>query len=207
MLNILILDNRDSFSHNLRHLFLLSGKCRVDVRATEDFLPELLEQYDALVLSPGPGLPDDHNNLKTGIGAAIGVMPIWGVCLGHQAIAEYYNGRLFQLPTVYHGIKSELSVIDRIGLWKQIEHADPVGRYHSWMVDKDSFPDCLVITSEDSEGRIMSFRHRDLPVFGVQFHPESFMTNQGLLLMENFLRFVEDWKRKAAALRVDTMIR
>ena len=167
------------------------GKHHVDVISTDDYTIDLLEKYDALVLSPGPGLPDDFENLKKAIRDAEGVLPIWGVCLGHQAIAEAYSGLVYQLPLVMHGIKSDIKILDRKGLWRGIEVPDPVGRYHSWMVSDVDFPEELIVTSRDDAGRIMSFRHRSLPIFGVQFHPESYMSDQGLLLAKNFMEIVD----------------
>jgi anthranilate synthase component 2 len=188
---ILILDNNDSFSHNLRHLLRMGGKHQVDVVPSQDYAMELALTYDALALSPGPGLPDDHVNLKKAILEMTGKRPIWGVCLGHQAIAEAFGASLFNLPNVLHGIKSVVTITDSNGLWQGITNPEPVGRYHSWMVDEKTLPPQLVISSRDSEGRIMSFYHREYPIFGVQFHPESFMTNQGYLLAQNFInRFI-----------------
>ena len=191
MINLLILDNEDSFSHNLRHLLLTAGADKVDVVSTADYNKELLAFYQGVVLSPGPGLPDDHQLLKVAIQDAQASLPIWGVCLGHQAIAEVFGGELIQLPLVFHGIKSEVIISDKTGLWQGINHPDLVGRYHSWMVAEKHFPADLMITSRDTKNRIMSLRHRSLPIFGVQFHPESYMTNQGELMARNFIVVVQ----------------
>ena len=187
---ILILDNNDSFTHNLRHLLRMEGQHEVDVLPTKAYTKKLALAYDAIALSLGPGLPDDHPNLKKAIIELAGKLPIWGVCLGHQAIAEAFGGKLFNLLHVLHGIKSEINIIDHRGLWQGIDHAEPVGRYHSWMVDEESFPQELIISARDAQNRIMSFYHRHYPIFGVQFHPESFMTKQGYLLAENFINIM-----------------
>ena len=193
MYKILILDNQDSFSYNLRHLLLGDSRSIVDVKSTASYHHDMIDQYDALVLSPGPGLPHDHKNLDQCIRDAQGIIPIWGVCLGLQAIAEVFGGQLMQIPMVMHGITSELNVLDRQGLWYDIKHAKPVGRYHSWMVSDENLPACFVVTSRDIEGRIMSLRHASLPIFGVQFHPESYMTKQGESMARRFIDLVADW--------------
>ena len=184
------MDNRDSFSHNLKHLFLSIPGTSVSICSTDDFNKSDLEFIDALVLSPGPGLPDDHTNLKLAIDQTVGLKPIFGVCLGLQAIVEYFGGHLFRLAQVAHGIKSPLTILDHSGLWKGIGGQPLVGRYHSYMADIKSLPEQLIVTSCDIRGRPMSLRHRMHPVFAVQFHPESYMTNEGVAVANNFCNYI-----------------
>ncbi len=194
-MRIAILDNRDSFSYNLCHLLRQQGQHIVDVIPAAEYDFALIKTYDALVLSPGPGLPDDHMNLKRAIRDCMRTLPIWGVCLGHQAIAEVFGASLFQLPLVFHGIKSNVTVIDDDRLWKDVNLTDPIGRYHSYVVDEVGFPPDLIISARDAAGHIMSFYHRSLPLFGVQFHPESYMTNQGDQLAQNFLEITKQFHK------------
>ena len=192
-MRILILDNQDSFSYNLYHLLKGAGATEVAVRATSSYPTVAIDDFDGLILSPGPGLPDEHDHLKQAIRDWMGRKPIWGICLGHQAIAEVLGGRLFQLTSVLHGIQSMPSILDRSYLWAGIHEPEPVGRYHSWMVSDAGLSPALRISSRDQQGRIMSFYHQDIPLFGVQFHPESYMTNQGIHMARNFLSQVAQW--------------
>ena len=163
---------------------------KVRICPTAEYDQSTLDAVDGLVLSPGPGLPDDHPQLAHAIEEAIKRIPIFGVCLGLQAIVEHFGGQLYRLSQVMHGIQSKITITDGDGLWKGISVAGSVGRYHSYMAEIKSLPDPFIISSLDKEGRIMSLRHKNLPVFGVQFHPESYMTGQGLLIAENFYRFL-----------------
>ena len=196
-MNLLILDNQDSFSYNLFHLLKEAGASSVDVRPTAAYPDIKMVSYDGVVLSPGPGLPDEHEYLKEAIRNWMWHIPIWGICLGHQAIAEVCGRKLYQLSDVLHGIQSKIEITDRSRLWSGIDEVDVVGRYHSWMVDHTYPLRDLIISSIDSQGRIMSFYHKDLPLFGVQFHPESYMTKQGLILAKNFIAEVRKWKNAA----------
>lgn len=187
MKRICILDNQDSFSHNLRLLFHRVKGVEVDVVPTEEYDAQLLDCIDGLVFSPGPGVPDDFPRMKMALRDAEARIPILGVCLGHQAIVEYYGGRLYSLRRVCHGMQSELHVdYSKDGLWKNINNAT-VGRYHSFVAYKRSLPRELRITAVDQQGRVMAIQHKTRPIFGVQFHPESYMTNCGVALVKNFI--------------------
>ncbi|MDE6491077.1 MAG: aminodeoxychorismate/anthranilate synthase component II, partial [Muribaculaceae bacterium] len=148
-----------------------------------------LHEYDAIILSPGPGLPSETAGLMKIIGSSVGKKPILGICLGCQAIAEYYGGHLEKLQKPAHGHVSVLKDIDsRDPLMRCFaDTAAFVGRYHSWIVGEQDFPETLTVTARDEDGHIMALRHRSLPVFGVQFHPESLMTASGTIMMESFL--------------------
>lgn len=201
-MNVLIIDNYDSFVYNIVGLL---RECRDSAGAVperdvvrNDAIPfESLGRYDAVILSPGPGVPDEAGELMRLVGEAAGRVPILGICLGHQAIAQYYGASLRQLSHPRHGHPSPLTYIDGSDLVMGIcaERAATVGRYHSWTVDESTLPDVLCVTSRDEEGNIMSLRHRTQPVYGMQFHPESIITSCGHSLMQSFITLAEKWSR------------
>ncbi len=185
-MNIVIIDNYDSFTYNLSHLVKELG-ANVTVLRNDCFHLSDLEIFDKILLSPGPGIPEESGLLLDVIKTYAGEKPILGVCLGEQAIAEVFGGKLTNLAHVYHGIQSRITIIadDPIfnGLPKEIE----AGRYHSWIVDKEGLPGCLEITAISDEGHIMAIRHRDLDVRGIQFHPESILTPDGKQMILNWM--------------------
>lgn len=187
-MKIVIIDNYDSFTYNLRHLVLELG-ADVDVLRNDKFSLDELEKYDKIILSPGPGIPSEAGLLLDVIRTYAGSKPILGVCLGHQAIGEVFGGSLTNLDSVYHGIQTPADIIpgsDYIfdGLPEVIE----VGRYHSWVVDRDTMPECLMITATSPEGLVMALRHRKYDIHGIQFHPESVLTPKGKQIISNFLK-------------------
>lgn len=149
---------------------------------------ESVDHYDRVLLSPGPGLPCEAGRLLDIVRRASGRVPVLGVCLGLQAIAEVFGGRLRQLAEVYHGIASPCHITADDALFSGLENPFVVGRYHSWVVDRTGLPACLEITAQSPDGEIMALRHRTLDVRGVQFHPESILTPTGRELMANWLR-------------------
>ena len=149
---------------------------------------ERVDHYDRVLLSPGPGLPREAGRLLDVVRRASGRVPVLGVCLGLQAIAEVFGGRLRQLAEVYHGIASPCHITADDALFSGLENPFVVGRYHSWVVDRTGLPACLEITALSPDGEIMALRHRTLDVRGVQFHPESILTPSGRKLMANWLR-------------------
>lgn len=182
-----IIDNYDSFTYNLRHLVLELG-AEADVLRNDKFQLPDLEKYDKIILSPGPGIPSEAGLLLDVISTYAGKKPMMGVCLGHQAIGEVFGASLTNLENVYHGVQTKVNIVpgaDYIfaGLPLDIE----VGRYHSWVVDRDTMPDCLEITATSDEGLVMALRHREYDIHGIQFHPESVLTPQGKVIMANFL--------------------
>ena len=185
-MNIVIIDNYDSFTYNLSHLLKELG-ATVSVVRNDQFQLEQLEQYDKIILSPGPGVPSEAGLLLAVIRHYAGRKPILGVCLGHQAIGEVFGGKLANLSEVYHGIATPCSIVADdpifLGLPRRIE----VGRYHSWVVDRENFPDCLEITAESDDGQIMALRHRQYDIRGIQFHPESVLTPDGHAMLANWL--------------------
>ncbi|WP_396633715.1 anthranilate synthase component II [Maribacter sp. R86514] len=183
---VLVIDNYDSFTYNLVH-YLEELGCEVIVKRNDQLTLEEVDVFDKIVLSPGPGIPDEAGLLKQIIKKYAPTKSIFGVCLGQQAIAEVFGGSLINLDEVYHGIATKIKITkdDTIfeGLPKEIE----VGRYHSWVVNTD-LPEVLETTSVDENGQIMSLRHKTYDVRAVQFHPESVLTLQGKKMLENWLR-------------------
>lgn len=185
MKNILVIDNYDSFVYNLVH-YLEDLNCQVTVKRNDELYLEEVEQYDKILLSPGPGIPDEAGLLKEIIKTYGHSKPMLGVCLGQQAIAEVFGGKLINLNKVYHGVATSIEVIEEDSvLFKDLPKKLDVGRYHSWVVEQ--LPETLIPTSYDENGQIMSIKHRDFPVFAVQFHPESVLTPLGKKILENWV--------------------
>lgn len=186
-MKIVIIDNYDSFTYNLSHLIKELG-AEVTVYRNDKFTLDQLESFDKIVLSPGPGIPCEAGLLLDVIKAYAGKKPILGVCLGHQAIGESFGGKLTNLSEVYHGVAtpSTITVNDYIfeGLPEKIE----IGRYHSWVVDTKDLPSCLEVTSVSDEGYIMSLRHKEYDIRGIQYHPESVLTKDGKAILNNWLK-------------------
>lgn len=185
-MKIVIIDNYDSFTYNLSHLIKELG-ADVTVLRNDCFQIGELEQFDKIVLSPGPGIPEEAGLLLDVIRNYAGRKPILGVCLGEQAIGEVFGGKLTNLSTVYHGIQSPVTITVDDYIFDQLPREILVGRYHSWVVDTDGFPDCLEITAVSKEGYIMALRHRNYDIRGIQFHPESILTPDGKQMMQNWL--------------------
>ncbi|MEG9328017.1 aminodeoxychorismate/anthranilate synthase component II [Salinimicrobium catena] len=184
---ILVIDNYDSFVYNLVH-YLEELDCEVTVRRNNELDLEEVEDYDKVLLSPGPGIPDEAGLLKKIISIYAPKKSILGVCLGQQAIGEVFGGKIINLTQVYHGVSSKikLCVADEV-LFNDLDEELEVGRYHSWVVDM-KLPDCLEATSYDENGQVMSLRHRYYDVRGVQFHPESVLTLQGKQIIRNWVK-------------------
>ena len=189
MKKILILDNYDSFTYNLVHLVREIGGYHLEVHRNDKITMEAVQDYDRIILSPGPGIPSESGILCDLIKEYAGVKPIFGVCLGEQAIAEVFGATLINLPRVVHGLSMETEVLDESDpLFRNIPKKFKSGRYHSWAVSDKDFPSCLKITARDPDGTVMALRHRDYNVCGVQFHPESVLTAHGRTMMENWLK-------------------
>jgi anthranilate synthase component 2 len=187
MKKILVIDNYDSFTYNLVH-YLEDLDCEVTVYRNDEFELDEIAHFDKIVLSPGPGIPDEAGLLKQVIQQYGPTKSIFGVCLGQQAIGEVYGGTLSNLDKVYHGVATNItkSVNDEL-LFEGLENEFEVGRYHSWVVDAN-LPDCLEATSFDANGQVMSLRHKTYDVRGVQFHPESVLTPNGKKMLENWVK-------------------
>lgn len=188
-ISIAIVDNFDSFTYNLFH-YLQPLAEKVEVIRNDKVSLEKLLQFDGIVLSPGPGLPSDYPNLKEIILELGKTIPVLGVCLGHQAIAESFGGKLFNMPEVWHGIERETIIIKDEILFKNMPETFLSGRYHSWAVSDERFPDCLTVTARDANGTIMALKHNSYPVLGIQFHPESILTPDGKKILENWVNII-----------------
>ncbi|HVY73674.1 MAG TPA: aminodeoxychorismate/anthranilate synthase component II [Puia sp.] len=191
-MKILVFDNYDSFTYNLVHLVEKITGYSVDVHRNDQIALDAVDAYDKIILSPGPGLPEEAGLLLPLIKRYAPTKSILGVCLGHQAIAEVFGGRLINLSSVYHGVSLPVNFrTDRepstVNLFKGLSNPFMAGRYHSWVVDPAGFPETLEVTATDSEGHIMALRHKQYDVLGVQFHPESVLTPEGARLMENWI--------------------
>jgi anthranilate synthase component 2 len=187
MKKILVIDNYDSFTYNLVH-YLEDLNCEVTVYRNDEFDIDEISHFDKILLSPGPGIPDEAGLLKAVIAKYAPTKSILGVCLGQQAIGEVFGGTLSNLDKVYHGVATmvKTSVNDEL-LFEGLGNEFEVGRYHSWVVDAN-LPDVLEATSFDENGQVMSLRHKTFDVRGVQFHPESVLTPNGKKILENWLK-------------------
>ena len=191
MKKILVIDNYDSFTYNLVH-YLEDLNCEVTVYRNDEFDIEEIKNFDKILLSPGPGVPDEAGLLKEVIRTYAATKSILGVCLGQQAIGEVFGGSLVNLEKVYHGVATNINIlVDNESLFDGLEKQIEVGRYHSWVVNTTDFPDVLEITSVDENGQIMSLRHKNYDVRGVQFHPESVLTPYGKKILENWVNLMQ----------------
>lgn len=182
---ILMIDNYDSFTYNLVH-YLEDLDCDVTVKRNDQLTLDEVEPFDEIVLSPGPGIPDEAGLLKSIIKTYAPSKRIFGVCLGQQAIGEVFGGSLINLDQVYHGISTTIEVTEDDIIYKDLPKELEVGRYHSWVVHPD-LPEELEATSVDENGQVMSLRHKTYDVTAVQFHPESVLTPQGKQMLKNWL--------------------
>ncbi|MCF8304148.1 MAG: aminodeoxychorismate/anthranilate synthase component II [Bacteroidales bacterium] len=186
-MKVLLIDNYDSFTYNLVQLLYQAGANHVEVMKNDETDFSVIEHYDKIMLSPGPGIPSEAGSLKPVIEKYSREKDMFGVCLGHQAIAEVFGAKLKQLGRVLHGEETKAQVISRAPIYKEIPREIIIGHYHSWIIDATGFPDELEITMTDEEGEVMALKHRKLPLYGVQFHPESVMTPTGLQMVKNWL--------------------
>lgn len=185
-MKLLILDNYDSFTYNIVHAVRELGFEPTVVRNDKITLTEV-DEFDKIIISPGPGIPSEAGILPELLREYSGRKPIFGICLGEQAIGECFGAKLENLEDVYHGVQTPVHVTADDYLLDGMGKEFPVGRYHSWIVSEDNLPECLVVTSRDDNGKIMSIKHKDLDVHGVQFHPESLLTPNGIKIISNFL--------------------
>ncbi|THH41664.1 anthranilate synthase component II [Neolewinella litorea] len=191
-MKVLILDNYDSFTYNLVHYIEDELDHSVDVFRNDQVSLDDVANYDLVVLSPGPGLPADAGIMPDLIRRYAGEKVIFGVCLGHQAIGEAFGASLHNLAEVHHGVETDMQRTLPEGdvLFQDVPPRFRAGRYHSWVIDPQTLPPELEVTATDDAGGIMAMRHREHPIFGVQFHPESIMTEHGRLMIKNLLNFV-----------------
>ena len=185
-MKIVIIDNYDSFTYNLSHLVKELG-AEVTVYRNDQFAIDQLEEFDKIILSPGPGIPSEAGLLMDVIRTYAGKKPILGVCLGHQAIGEVFGAKLTNLTDVYHGIATEGTQFGVDPIFDGLPKRIVMGRYHSWVVDNTGLPECIEITAESDDGQIMALRHKSYDIHGIQFHPESVLTPEGRTIIKNWL--------------------
>ncbi len=185
-MKVLVLDNYDSFTYNLVHI-LRELNVDVEVFRNDEISIEEVNRFEKILLSPGPGLPSEAGIMPALLKKYSATKSILGVCLGHQAIGECFGGSLYNLPTVFHGIASEITVLENDHLYHRLPETFTVCRYHSWVIAEENFPADLIVTSRDAAGTIMSIRHKNYDVQGVQYHPESIMTEHGKALIKNWI--------------------
>ena len=187
-MKILIFDNYDSFTYNLVHLVEKIIHEKVEVFRNDQIALEKVKEYDKIILSPGPGIPDEAGLLLPLIKEYASTKSILGVCLGHQAIGEAFGGTLINLSTVFHGVATDCELTSvNSQLFKDMPVKFTIGRYHSWIVSEENFPSELEITARDENNYIMALQHKTFDVQGVQFHPESILTPDGEKIMRNWL--------------------
>ena len=186
-MKIIVIDNYDSFTYNLVH-YLEDLNAEVTVYRNDEFELSELEKFDKILLSPGPGIPEEAGLLKQVIQKYAPTKSILGICLGLQAIGEVFGGKLINLEKVYHGVATKVTKISDDFIFNEIPDEMEVGRYHSWSVSTENFPDVLEITSVDENGQVMSLKHKTYDVRGVQYHPESVLTPYGKKILENWLK-------------------
>lgn len=189
-MKILLIDNYDSFTYNLVHILESFDGVEVTVVKNNQIPMNTLDVYDKVVLSPGPGIPSEAGDLMLFLKRWNTKKPMLGVCLGHQAIAEHFGGKLVNLDKVFHGIATECYISQtalQSGIFTSLPGKIEIGRYHSWVAGTTSFPEVLEVTSTDGDGLIMAFEHRTLPITGVQFHPESVLTPMGTKMLHNWV--------------------
>jgi anthranilate synthase component II len=189
-MKLLMLDNYDSFTWNLVHYLEDILQLEVTVRRNNEFKAHEALAFDAIILSPGPGLPAESGNLMEVIRLCADKKPLLGVCLGLQAIVEHFGGRLSQLPAVMHGLQRNCTILEPSRIYKGVSSPFLAGRYHSWAADPHQLPACLKVTAQDEIGTIMSIEHHSLPIYAVQFHPESIMTPEGKKMLKNWLESI-----------------
>ena len=189
-MRVLVFDNYDSFTYNLVHMVEHMLQAPVDVYRNDAISLDDVAAYDKIILSPGPGIPEEAGLLLPLIERYAPGKSILGVCLGHQAIGQVFGGKLTNLRTVYHGVATQAKLINRKpqDIYEGLSDAIEIGRYHSWVVDQQDFPDVLEITAVDDQDYIMGLRHKQYDVQGVQFHPESVLTPQGATIIQNWLK-------------------
>ncbi|MBC8033363.1 MAG: aminodeoxychorismate/anthranilate synthase component II [Chitinophagaceae bacterium] len=192
-MRILVFDNYDSFTYNLVHLVekIIHGK--VEVHRNDQIPLEKVKEYDKIILSPGPGIPEEAGLLLPLIQEYAASKSILGVCLGHQAIGQAFGANLINLSTVYHGVATPITIKETRGivasdLFAGLPSVLEVGRYHSWVIARENFPEVLEITAEDAQGYIMALQSKNYDVQGVQFHPESVLTPDGEVIIRNWLK-------------------
>ena len=189
MKHILLVDNYDSFTFNLLHSLEKNENIHVTVVRNYHLLQLPIDQFDKVVLSPGPGLPSEAGELLAFIEKIHRSKPILGICLGHQALGQFFGAQLNKLDRVLHGVQLNTNIKEQEGIFKTLPSIIKTGHYHSWVLHESNFPACLAITAYNKEGGIMAFQHKTLAIAGIQFHPESVLTPLGDDILSQWLQF------------------
>ena len=187
-MKILIVDNNDSFTYNIVELIRSISSYRIHVKYSDSIDIHKVKEYERIIFSPGPGLPHEFPTMSEILTHYENEIPILGICLGHQAICEFYGAKLSNLPKVVHGQPKRLFVKKNEKLFNKLPQNFTVGLYHSWIVKKNGFPDVLRVTGFSEDNNILSIEHKQYEIYGIQFHPESYITEYGKQLMANFLK-------------------
>jgi anthranilate synthase component 2 len=191
-MKLLVIDNYDSFTYNLVYI-LRQNEVDFEVFRNDKISAEQASGYDGILLSPGPGIPEEAGNMPDIIKLCAGKMPVLGICLGHQAIAEYLGAALLNNARVFHGIQTPVKLLNTgSALFHNISSEILAGRYHSWEVSKKNLPDQIEVTAQDELGSIMALQHNQQQLFGLQFHPESIMTPEGPAIIQNFINICKE---------------
>lgn len=186
-MKVLIIDNYDSFTYNIVDALRTLGVVP-DVVRNDRLDMDAIADYDKIIISPGPGIPQEAGQLPEFLHRYARTKPILGICLGHQALGEFFGGKLRNLSEVYHGVATPIEIVKDDYLFEGVENGTKVGRYHSWVVESEGLPDELEVTATSADGAVMALRHRDLDIRGVQFHPESIMSLTGPRMLANWLK-------------------
>ncbi len=186
-MEIALIDNYDSFTYNIVELVRRIPGTSLEVLPYDQLRISKLDRYKRLIISPGPGLPDEFPLLQDMLKTYHSKIPMLGICLGHEAISRFFGAELDHLPAVVHGQPKEINISGPSLLFKGVPSKFKAGLYHSWVIDKSSMPNELEVTAVSEDDKIMSFRHKEYNLFGVQFHPESIITEYGIEMMTNFL--------------------
>ncbi len=189
-MNVLLLDNYDSFTYNLEY-YIKKYVDNIDTIRNDQIAPEECLKYDAIILSPGPGLPESAGNMNNIISTCAGKVPILGICLGHQAIGQYLGSELINLSHVYHGKKTKITQTEESGLFTQLPKEMQVGRYHSWSINPETVSEKTKVTAVSEDNQIMAIQNDELNLYGLQFHPESILTEEGETMISNFINEVD----------------
>lgn len=188
MVNVVLIDNNDSFTYNIVNVINIVDEVKLTVINYEDIEIERLINYDRIIISPGPSLPSDYPKLFDILNTYKDYKPILGICLGHQTICSYFGASLYNLSEVIHGQLHSVSIIEDSLLFDGVYSPTSVGLYHSWAVDINSLPQEIIPIAISEMGVLMGVQHRELPIYGIQFHPESFLTLDGAKMLFNFIK-------------------
>lgn len=188
-MKVLLIDNYDSFTFNIVEMLRQLNVTNLSVVKNDEISVEEAQLFDKIIISPGPATPNESGNILEIIQLLSPTKSILGICLGHQAIAEAFGGKLINLEKPFHGFRTKHTITEDCNLFKNLPSEFQIGLYHSWVVEKETLPDCLQIISLSTENNIMSLKHKHFDVQGIQFHPESFMTEYGKEILRNFILY------------------